>query len=228
MAPGFSGRHFRRIGDPGAVLVSTRTDRRLLCPAGERPLLLARQQQRGARYRVPCNSVAARRQRRATWERRVPARRRSKRSRECTSMEAGPSCCSTSTNAVRRFRPATQSTPLSWTLAPPMQLVAHPAKLAGPTFAQLGQDQPPQEGSSVDDAGAKIQRPRDRTHTASATDCGPLPLRPKLSGRLRRPSSDARLGRPAEVPLGRSRCIRCIGTTCARDRRKLARRPLSR
>jgi hypothetical protein len=41
MAPGFSGRHFPRIGDPGAVLVSTRTAKRLLSPAGERPLLLA-------------------------------------------------------------------------------------------------------------------------------------------------------------------------------------------
>jgi hypothetical protein len=39
------------------------------------------------------------------------------------------------------------------------------------------------------------------------------------SGRLSLPSADARLGRPAEVPPGPSRCIRCIGTTCARERR---------
>jgi DNA-binding NarL/FixJ family response regulator len=38
------------------------------------------------------------------------------------------------------------------------------------------------------------------------------------------PSRSSFMPRPAEVPLGRSRCIRCIGTTCARDRRKLARR----
>ena len=44
------------------------------------------------------------------------------------------------------------------------------------------------------------------------------------SGRLQRAWSDARWGRPTEVPLGRSRCIRCIGMTCARDRRKLAQR----
>jgi hypothetical protein len=36
--------------------------------------------------------------------------------------------------------------------------------------------------------------------------------------RLARPAPDDRNRRPAEAPLGRSRCIRCIGTTCARDR----------
>ena len=38
--------------------------------------------------------------------------------------------------------------------------------------------------------------------------------------RVRGRRAHACQGRPAEVPLGRSRCIRCIGTTCARDRQE--------
>src|SRR5918997_101498 len=47
---------------------------------------------------------------------------------------------------------------------------------------------------------------------------------PNGCGRSEALLAGCRTGRPAEVPLGRSRCIRCKGTTCARDRRKLARR----
>jgi hypothetical protein len=71
----------------------------------------AEREQRHRRYRVPCNSVAARPRRRATWERRVPARRGPSEAANARLGKRGLRAASTSTNAVRRFRPAIQSTP---------------------------------------------------------------------------------------------------------------------
>jgi hypothetical protein len=52
------GRHFRRIGDPGQVLVSTRPPGGCSHPRANDRCYLREKQQRSARYRVPCNSGA--------------------------------------------------------------------------------------------------------------------------------------------------------------------------
>ena len=117
-------------------------------------------------------------------------------------------------------------------------------RLAGPSLAvhaRAGVHSCPR--ATADQAAAAAQpentavrsrrRPAPAKTTESPSRRGDRSRRsPELPERLLRAwmrarpgqAPQGRLGRPAEVPLGRSRCIRCIGTPCARDWRKLARR----
>ena len=71
----------------------------------------------------------------------------------------------------------------------------------------------------------RLRRPNEILRSdvrAGNVSCRLLLRSPRRASRFS--PRDSSLERPAEVPLGGSRWIRCIGTTCARDRRKLAQR----